>query len=65
MRGFEGVTVEELLPLVREGMTANDVAREYGCTRYALNKHLSKFGLSFMDLQVMVKKESGGVLFDG
>ena len=65
MRGFEGVTVEDLLPLVRQGMTANDVAREYGRTRYALNAYLKKYGLSFMDLQVMVKKESGGVLFDG
>lgn len=57
MRGFEGVTVEDLLPYVRQGLTCREVAREFNRSRYALVMHLRKFGLSFMDLQVMVKQE--------
>lgn len=55
--GFVGVTVDDLLPYVRRGLTCREVAREFNRSRYALNKHLRKFGLSFMDLQVMVRNE--------
>lgn len=55
--GFVGVTVDDLLPYVRDGLTCREVAREFNRSRYALVMHLRKFGLSFMDLQVMVKQE--------
>ena len=56
--GFVGVTVDDLLPYVRRGLTCREVAREFNRSRYALVMHLKKkYGLSFMDLQVMVKNE--------
>ena len=55
--GFVGVTVDDLLPYVRDGLTCREVAREFNRSRYALVMHLRKYGLSFMDLQVMVKQE--------
>lgn len=64
MRGFEGVTVEDLLPYVRQGLTCREVAREFNRSRYALVMHLRKFGLSFMDLQVMVMNEDKKMMED-
>lgn len=55
--GFVGVTVDDLLPYVRDGLTCREVAREFNRSRYALVMHLRKFGLSFMDLQIIVKQE--------
>lgn len=56
--GFVGVTVDDLLPYVRDGLTCREVAREFNRSRYALVMHLKKkYGLSFMDLQVMVMNE--------
>lgn len=56
--GFVGVTVDDLLPYVRQGLTCKEVAREFNRSRYALVMHLrKKYGLSFMDLQVMVMNE--------
>ena len=60
--GFVGVTVDDLLPYVRDGLTCREVAREFNRSRYALVLHLRKnFGMSFMDLQVMVKNEEKNV----
>ena len=56
--GFEDVSIEDLLVHVRNGLTSKEVAREYGRTRYALTAYLKKYGLSFMDLQIMVKQEA-------
>lgn len=55
---FKGVTLEDMLPYVREGLTCEGVARKYNRGRYALTAYLKKeYNMSFMDLQVMVQKE--------
>ena len=56
--GFEDVSIEDLLVHVRNGLTSKEVAREYGRTRHALTAYLKKYGLSFMDLQLMVLQEA-------
>ena len=56
--GFKNVTIEDLLVHVRDGKTSKEVAREYGRTRYALTAYLKKYGLSFMDLQLMALQEA-------
>ena len=58
MSGFKDVTIEDLLVHVRDGKTSKEVAREYGRTRHALTAYLKKYGLSFMDLQLMVLQEA-------
>ena len=56
--GFKNVTIEDLLVHVRDGKTSKEVAREYGRTRHALTAYLKKYGLSFMDLQLMALQEA-------